>query len=68
MLECSDAMHVGVAVLQLDLEKAFDCVSHQVLVSILDYINVGSVIRGGSSGVPEWHNAVSVEQGIGSAH
>lgn len=47
VLECADAMHVGVAVLQLDLEKAFDCVSHEVLFCILDYINVGSVIKEG---------------------
>lgn len=45
MLECSDASKIGVAVLQLDLEKSFDCMSHEVLFCILDYVNVGSVIK-----------------------
>lgn len=45
VLECCDAMNACVAVLQLDLEKAFDCVSHEILLGILDYVNVGAVIR-----------------------
>lgn len=44
ILECCDALDGRVAMLQLDLEKAFDRVSHQVLFSILEHVNVGSVI------------------------
>lgn len=33
--------------LQIDLEKAFDCVDHGILLAILDHVNVGSVIRDG---------------------
>lgn len=47
VLECCDVMQVCVAVLQIDLEKAFDCVSHDILLAILEYINVGTVIRQG---------------------
>lgn len=44
MLRC----HWGrVAMLQLDLAKAFDRVSHEVLFAILQYCNVGSVIVDG---------------------
>lgn len=44
VLECCDAMGSGVAILQLDLEKAFDCVSHKILFYVLEHINLGSVI------------------------
>lgn len=47
VLECCDATSAVVAMLQLDLEKAFDCVSHQALFCLLDYVNVGSVIKDG---------------------
>lgn len=47
VLECCDALHTGVAVLQIDLEKAFDCVSHEILFCILDHVNVGFVIKEG---------------------
>lgn len=47
VLECCDEELRGVAVLQLDLEKAFDCVAHDILFVILDHINVGSIIRQG---------------------
>lgn len=47
VLECCDAMHSRVAMLQVDLEKAFDRVPHDVLLAILDHVNVGSVIREG---------------------
>lgn len=47
VLECCDATYARVALLQLDLEKAFDCVPHCILFCILDNINIGSVIREG---------------------
>lgn len=47
VLECCDATGDAVALLQLDLQKAFDCVSHDILLSILDHIKVGAVIRDG---------------------
>lgn len=47
ILECCDAMHSRVAMLQLDLEKAFDRVPHDALLAVLDHVNVGSVIREG---------------------
>lgn len=47
VLECCDATGTNVAMLQLDLEKAFDRVPHEILLCILDYVNVGSVIREG---------------------
>lgn len=47
VLECCDAARARVAVLQLDLEKAFDCVSHELLLLILDHVNVGTVIKEG---------------------
>lgn len=47
VMECCDIMQAGVAILQLDLEKAFDCVPHGILLDILDHINVGSIIRDG---------------------
>ena len=33
--------------IQIDLEKAFDRVPHDILLLLLDYVNVGSVIRDG---------------------
>lgn len=47
VLECCDALSCRVALLQLDLEKAFDNVSHEVLFSLLEYVNVGGVILNG---------------------
>lgn len=47
VLDCCDAMHSRVAMLQVDLEKAFDRVPHDVLLAILDHVNVGKVIREG---------------------
>lgn len=49
VLECCDAMRTCVAMLQVDLEKAFDRVPHDLLLTILDHVNVGAVIREGVS-------------------
>lgn len=47
VLECCDAYSDRIAMLQLDLAKAFDRVSHDILFCILDYLNVGHVIIDG---------------------
>lgn len=47
VLECCDAMHDHVAMMQLDLHKAFDKVVHEILFSVLEYVNAGSVITKG---------------------
>lgn len=47
ILECCDAVNGRVAILQVDLEKAFDRVAHEVLFCILEYVNVGSLILDG---------------------
>lgn len=47
ILECCDVLCKKVAMLQLDLEKAFDRVPHDILFAILEYVNVGSVIMEG---------------------
>lgn len=47
VLECCDAMQSQVAMLQIDLEKAFDKVPHDVLMAVLEHVNVGSVILEG---------------------
>lgn len=47
VLECCDAIGNNVAMLQLDLEKAFDRVPHEILLCILEYANVGCVVREG---------------------
>lgn len=47
ILECCDCMGGVVAMLQIDLEKAFDQVSHEVLFEILEHINIGSVLSEG---------------------
>lgn len=44
VLECCDDWDGRVAMLQIDLEKAFDCVDHEILFSLLEHVNVGSVI------------------------
>uniref|UniRef100_A0A4D5RYT2 Putative tick transposon n=1 Tax=Ixodes scapularis TaxID=6945 RepID=A0A4D5RYT2_IXOSC len=44
ILECCDAFAGRVAMLQLDLEKAFDKVAHDILFRILEHVNVGSVL------------------------
>lgn len=47
ILETCDADFRKVAMLQIDLEKAFDRVCHDLLFSILDYVGVGSLITEG---------------------
>lgn len=47
ILECCDCMQSAVALLQIDLEKAFDQVSHELLLAILEHVNVGKVITDG---------------------
>ena len=47
ILECCDVMGTAVAMLQIDLEKAFDKVPHEILLCLLDYVKVGKVIRDG---------------------
>lgn len=44
VLECCDAEHRNVAMLQIDLEKAFDRVSHDILFAVLEHVKVGSVV------------------------
>lgn len=43
---CSDSTE-QVAVLQIDLDKAFDRVSHDVLFDVLSHVNVGDAILEG---------------------
>lgn len=47
VLESCDVMHTGVAMLQVDLDKAFDRVPHDGLMAVLEHINIGSVILEG---------------------
>lgn len=47
VLECVDTFGGQVAILQLDLEKAFDFVAHEILFEILEHVNIGSVILEG---------------------
>lgn len=47
ILECSDSLEQGVAMVQIDLEKAFDKVSHELLLMILEHTNVGKMITDG---------------------
>lgn len=47
ILECCDEWQERIAMLQLDLEKAFDRVVHSILFKILEHVNVGSVILEG---------------------
>lgn len=42
---CYDFMGTVVAMLQIDLEKAFHKVPHEILLCLLDYVNGGNVIR-----------------------
>lgn len=44
VLECTDIMGSAVAMLQIDLEKAFDRVPHDLLIAVLEHVNVGTVI------------------------
>lgn len=44
VLECCDMFFKRVAMLQIDFEKAFDRVCHEILFCILEHINVGDVI------------------------
>lgn len=47
VLEAIDSLGGKVAMLQIDLEKAFDRVVHEVLFSLLRHVNLGSVILDG---------------------
>lgn len=47
VLECVDAFESRVAMLQIDLAKAFDLVSHEILFSLLEYVNIGNIILEG---------------------
>lgn len=47
ILECCDMDQGQVAMLQIDLEKAFDRVHHDVLFDLLDRVGVGEVILAG---------------------
>lgn len=47
ILECCDSLDRKVALLQVDLEKAFDRVLHVILFSILKHVNLGSVLCDG---------------------
>lgn len=47
VLECCDALGGRVAMMQIDLHKAFDRVVHEILFSVLEYVNVGSIILEG---------------------
>lgn len=47
VLECCDSMQGALAMLQIDLAKAFDQVSHELLLDMLQHVNVGSVVREG---------------------
>lgn len=47
VLQCCDLMFRKVAMLQIDFEKAFDRVSHEVLFCILQHVNVGDVLLAG---------------------
>lgn len=44
ILECCDNEFLRVAMLQIDLSKAFDRVPHEVLFSILRYVGLGSLL------------------------
>lgn len=47
VLECCDALGGHVAMIQIDLQKAFDRVAHNILFSVLEHVNVGSGILEG---------------------
>lgn len=47
ILECCDANNDRVAMIQLDLHKAFDKVVHEILFLLLEHVNVGTVITEG---------------------
>lgn len=47
VLECCDVIGDHVAMMQIDLAKAFDLVSHKALFSMLEHANVGKVITEG---------------------
>lgn len=47
ILECCDADDRNVAMLQINMEKAFDKVKHNILFSVLEYVKPWSVIIDG---------------------
>lgn len=47
VLQCCDLFGRKVAMLQIDYEKAFDKVCHEILFCVLDYANVGNVVKEG---------------------
>lgn len=47
ILECCDDYQYVVAIMQIDLEKAFDFVPHDILLLVLEHVNVGSIITDG---------------------
>lgn len=47
ILECCDMTQDNIAMIQLDLQKAFDRVNHDILQLLLEHCNVGSVIKEG---------------------
>lgn len=47
VLQCCDMFQQKVAMLQIDFEKAFDRVCHEILFCILEHVNVGDVLLKG---------------------
>lgn len=43
VLKCCDVMNRGEAMLRIDFEEAFDRVPHDVLLSVLYHVNIGSI-------------------------
>ena len=48
VIEYTDFNKLPAAVLLLDIEKAFDSVSHEFLFSVLEYFNLGKILFNGS--------------------
>lgn len=47
VLQCCDVFCRRVAMLQIDYEKAFDKVCHEILFCVLDHVNVGNIVKEG---------------------